>query len=72
MKLFKKLFKKKEIVEENNYPICEYCKNKILPHEQFKTFSKKKYHIKPCWKKIKKEVKRMSANGDVNSLKYFK
>jgi len=64
MKLFKNLFKKKEkekikkeiIPEETSDLICAYCGMGINGEQKIKTFNGKKYHLKPCWRKLQKEA----------------
>jgi len=66
MKLFKKLFKKKEeiipevkeIIEETPTGlICEMCKESIFGEQKIKTFAGKKYHLKPCFRNLMKQGK---------------
>ena len=65
-RFFKK--KKKEEVEtksveqeKNTTPtgmVCDYCKADIYGEQKIKTVNGKKYHLKPCWRKLFKEMKK--------------
>ncbi len=39
--------------------ICEYCQQAIFGDQKVKTFQNKKYHVKPCWRKMHKEAPKM-------------
>lgn len=81
MRFLKKLFSKKEkdqieVVDEYAHlPKCAYCEEPIFPGDQRKTFPKgkdaKKYHAKPCFRRVMKGAKKMAQEGDVNALKYM-
>lgn len=46
-------------IETGDEPICEYCGRPIFGDQKLKTFQKKKYHVKPCWRKMHKEAPKM-------------
>lgn len=70
MGFFKNLFKKKEkqieaveikleeIKQQENSDenTCEYCKRSIFGQQKIKTFNGKKFHVKPCWFKLRKDA----------------
>lgn len=68
MGILKKLFGKKEVIEEEvieeenhiehgDYLICPQCDMAIHPEQRVKTFAGKKMHMKPCWFKMRKNAK---------------
>lgn len=65
MKWIKKLLglKEKEQVieveeqEEETGFFCDYCKMSIQEGQRVKTYGGKKFHVKPCWYKLRKDAK---------------
>jgi len=53
-------FKEKDICEEVQYrdgdPVCERCGLTIGREQKIKTFNGKKFHLKPCWYKLRREA----------------
>jgi len=67
-KLFKKEVEEEPIVVEEvideveqvrdpNEPICESCGLSISGEQRVKTFNGKKFHLKPCWRDVRKLAK---------------
>jgi len=64
-KLFKKESKEQPIeeVEQDRdisfktEPICESCGLGISEEQRVKTFNGKKFHLKPCWRDLRKLAK---------------
>ncbi len=50
------------VVEEENQSdlICNYCEKSIYGEQRIKTFDGKKYHLKPCWYKLRKDAVKLS------------
>lgn len=76
MKFLKNLFRKEEEKEvqeiekevenfqQSNFNeeelICDYCGFSIGRNQKVKTFGGKKYHLKPCWKRIRNDAKKIN------------
>ena len=64
-----KLFRKKEDQKTeylheaviDNEPKCSYCGMGIAETQQVKTYDGKKWHLKPCWR----EVRKMARNHNL-------
>ena len=41
-----------------DYPICHSCGLRIIPPQKVTTFNGEKYHVKPCFKKLRKEARK--------------
>ena len=72
MKFLKRIFVKKQkgaALEDKQFEedieatslVCEYCKMFIHKDQKVKTFNGKKYHLKPCWRNLQKDVKKQSG-----------
>lgn len=66
MKWIKRLFglkEKEQVVEEvedlgeETSMECDYCKMSIYAGQRVKTYGGKKFHMKPCWYKLRKDAK---------------
>ena len=59
--LFKKKEKKQELPMEeevvSNEPICSFCNMSIAQTQAVKTYNGKKWHLKPCWREVRKMAK---------------
>lgn len=42
--------------EETGF-ICDYCKMAIHEGQRVKTYGGKKFHLKPCWYRLRKDAK---------------
>ena len=70
MGLFTKLFEKKkkkptEYIEEEEPivtyegPVCHHCGMGIYGEQKVKSYGGKKFHLKPCWREIIKQSRKM-------------
>ena len=65
-KLFGKKEEKEEIVEEEKPEVfyeetdkvCEWCKMSIYKEQKTKKFDGNHYHLKPCYRQLRKEARR--------------
>jgi len=46
-----------EDLGEDTGMVCDYCKMSIHDSQKYKTYGGKKFHLKPCWYKLRKDAK---------------